>query len=87
MFTIYYNGMYINGGCDKQIYYVADDYGTYKGIRFKSFRAAQLAITKARKKVLEQVATNPYFVGKYTVTRLLHFTIPACIRGITSRNH
>ena len=53
MFTIYYNGMYINGGCDKQIYYVADDYGTYKGIRFKSFRAAQIAITKARNKGVE----------------------------------
>ena len=46
MFTIYYNGMWINGYCDKQIYYIADDCGTYKGIRFKSFRAAQIAITK-----------------------------------------
>jgi hypothetical protein len=85
MFTIYYNGMYINGGCDKQIYYVTDDYGTYKGIRFKSFRSAQIAITKARKKVLEQVAINPYFVGKYPVTPLMRFTIPERIRGITHK--
>ena len=50
MFTIYYNGMYINGYCDKQICYITDDYGTYKDIRFKSFRVAQIAITKARNK-------------------------------------
>ena len=42
--------MYINGYCDKQIYYITDDYGTYKGLRFKSFRSAQIAITKARNK-------------------------------------
>ena len=50
MFTTYYNGMYINGYCDKQPCYITDDYGTFKGRRFKSFRAAQIAITKARNK-------------------------------------
>lgn len=53
MFTIYYNGMYINAYCDKQTCYITDDYGTYTGIRFKSFRSAQIAITKARNKGVE----------------------------------
>lgn len=48
MFTIKYNGMYINGSCSHDWCYVTDDYGTFKGIRFKSYRAAQLAITKAK---------------------------------------
>ena len=48
MFTIYYNGMYINGYCDKQTCYITDDYGTYKGIFFSSLRAAKILITKAR---------------------------------------
>ena len=50
MFTIYYNGMYINGYCDKQPCYITDDYGTYKGILFSSLRAAKISITKARNK-------------------------------------
>ena len=53
MFTIYYKGMYINGHCDKQYCYITDDYGTYAGIRFKSFRTAQIAITNARNKGVE----------------------------------
>lgn len=49
MFTHYYNGMYINGYCNKDDCYVTDDYGTFLGKRFKSYRSAQIAITKARK--------------------------------------
>lgn len=49
MFTHYYNGMYINGSCASGWCYVTDDYGTFKGLRFRSYRAAQIAITKARK--------------------------------------
>ena len=49
MFTHYYNGMYINGYCDKAWCYIADDSGLFAGKRFKSYRAAQIAITKARK--------------------------------------
>jgi hypothetical protein len=49
MFTIKYNGMYINGYCTKDECYVADDFGTFCGRMFKSLRAAQIAITKARK--------------------------------------
>ena len=48
MFTYYYNGMYINGSCSHSWCYVTDDYDTFKGKRFKSYRAAQVAITKAR---------------------------------------
>ena len=50
MFTICYNGMYINGYCKKQTCYITDDYGTYKGILFSSLRAAKISITKARNK-------------------------------------
>lgn len=49
MFTVKYNGMYINGHCAKNQCYVTDDFGTFRGRVFKSFRAAQIAITKARK--------------------------------------
>lgn len=49
MFTRYYNGMYINGHLNGPTCYVTDDFGTFLGKRFKSFRAAQMAITKARK--------------------------------------
>jgi hypothetical protein len=49
MFTHRYNGMYINGSCSKASCYVTDDFGTFKGKMFKSYRAAQIAITKARK--------------------------------------
>lgn len=49
MFTIRYNGMYINGYCAKDQCYITDDFGTFRGRMFKSFRAAQIAITKARK--------------------------------------
>lgn len=48
MFTYRYNGMYINGNINKSQCYVTDDLGTFKGITFKSYRAAQMAITKAR---------------------------------------
>lgn len=49
MFTHYYNGMYINGRCDRSACYVTDDSGRFAGRTFKSYRAAQIAITKARK--------------------------------------
>jgi hypothetical protein len=49
MFTIRYNGMYINGRCANDQCYVTDDFSTFYGRVFKSFRAAQIAITKARK--------------------------------------
>ena len=48
MFTHYYNGMYINGSYSKPECYVSDDFGTFKGKLFKSYRAAQIAITRAR---------------------------------------
>ncbi len=53
MFTHYYNGMYINGSFNKAQCYVTDDYGTFKGLVFKSYRAAQIAITKARNNGVE----------------------------------
>lgn len=49
MFTIRYNGMYINGYCEKPECYVTDDTGHYRGRVFKSMLAAKIAITKARK--------------------------------------
>ena len=49
MFTHRYNGMYINGSCNKPQCYVTDDYGTFQGRFFKSYRSAQIAISKARK--------------------------------------
>jgi hypothetical protein len=49
MFTHFYNGAYINGHCAKSDCYVTDDSGHFRGIVFKSYRAAQIAITKARK--------------------------------------
>jgi len=48
MFTHRYNGMYINGYCNKPECYVTDDTHHFHGRRFKSYRAAQIAITKAR---------------------------------------
>ena len=48
MFTHLYNGMYINGSISSPVCTVADDYNTFSGKRFKSYRAAQVAITKAR---------------------------------------
>jgi hypothetical protein len=48
MFTYKYNGMYINGSINHSWCYVTDDYNTFQGKRFKSYRAAQVAITKAR---------------------------------------
>lgn len=48
MFTHYYNGMYINGSFSHGWCYVTDDFGTFWGKQFKSYRAAQIAITKAR---------------------------------------
>lgn len=49
MFTRSYNGMYINGRFDKDYCYVTDDFNTFTGKMFKSYRSAQIAITKARK--------------------------------------
>jgi hypothetical protein len=49
MFTYFYNGAYINGYCVKSDCYVTDDIGHFRGIVFRSYRAAQIAITKARK--------------------------------------
>ena len=48
MFTYYYNGMYINGSTSSAQCYVTDDTGHFKGRVFKTYRAAQVAITKAR---------------------------------------
>ena len=48
MFTHRYNGMYINGYFDRSECYVTDDTQHFYGKMFKSYRAAQLAITKAR---------------------------------------
>lgn len=48
MFTRYYNGMYVNGSCSSNECYVTDDAGTFRGRIFRSYRAAQIAITKAR---------------------------------------
>jgi len=48
MFTYKYNGMYINGKLNTSACYVTDDYNTFSGKQFKSYRAAQVAITKAR---------------------------------------
>ena len=46
MFTHYYKGMYIHGYCDKKECRVSG-YGISPNVLFKSYRAAQLAITKA----------------------------------------
>jgi hypothetical protein len=48
MFTHFYNGMYINGHCARSDCYVTDDTGHFSGRVFKSYRAAQMAITRAR---------------------------------------
>jgi hypothetical protein len=48
MFTHRYNGMYINGYCNKPECHVTDDTGYFIGKIFKSYRSAQIAITKAR---------------------------------------
>ncbi|MEG1121247.1 MAG: hypothetical protein RSE62_03490 [Citrobacter sp.] len=48
MYTIRYNGMYINGKIGEDKCYVTDDTGRFYGHMFKSYRAAQIAITKAR---------------------------------------
>ena len=48
MFTYYYKGMYINGSVSSPVCTVADDYNTFSGKQFKSYRAAQVAITRAR---------------------------------------
>lgn len=45
MFTHYYNGCYIHGYCDKPECSVSG--GGLEGKTFKSYRAAQIAITKA----------------------------------------
>lgn len=47
MFTHYYNGAYINGYCGRAECYITDDAGHFSGRMFKSYRAAQMAITKA----------------------------------------
>jgi hypothetical protein len=48
MFTHYYNGSYIQGYCGKNKCYVTDDSAFFYGKLFKSYRSAQIAITKAR---------------------------------------
>ena len=48
MFTYKYNGMYINGNLNTKTVYVTDDHNTFSGKTFKSYRSAQVAITKAR---------------------------------------
>lgn len=49
MFTIKYNGMYINGYHNSKVCYVTDDTNHFKGRQFNSLHAAKIAITKARK--------------------------------------
>ena len=48
MFTKYFNGMYINVNFASGECYVTDDENTFCGRIFKSYRAAQIAITRAR---------------------------------------
>ena len=48
MFTHAYNGMFINGYFDKSDCYVTDDSNHFYRRMFQSYRAAQVAITKAR---------------------------------------
>ena len=45
MFTHYYKGLYIHGYCDKPECRVSG--GGLEGKTFKSYRAAQIAITKS----------------------------------------
>lgn len=54
MFTLRYNGMYINGSIVKSECYVTDDYGTFTGKMFRSVLAAKRAINKARKAGVEE---------------------------------
>jgi hypothetical protein len=49
MFTLRYNGMYINGSVKSDACYVTDDTSHFKGRMFKSVLAAKRAINKARK--------------------------------------
>ena len=49
MFTLYYNGSYINGSFNRDACYITDDSDYFHGKRFKSVLAAKIAITKARK--------------------------------------
>lgn len=49
MFTHRYNGAYINGYCNRPECYVTTDCGRFYGRTFKTYRAAQIAITKARR--------------------------------------
>lgn len=49
-FTHYYKGMYINGRCDKPECYITDETCHFKTRTFKSYRSAQINITKARNK-------------------------------------
>lgn len=48
MFTHRYNGAYINGSFNRSECYVTTDCRRFHGRAFKSYRAAQIAITKAR---------------------------------------
>lgn len=51
MFTHYYKGFYINGRCDCEACTIADDTGHFYGRKFKSYFAAQIAISKFIKNV------------------------------------
>ena len=49
MFTLYYNGSYINFKFDRDDCYITDDSDYFHGKRFKNVQAAKIAISKARK--------------------------------------
>ncbi len=49
MFTIRYNGSYINSSFSRSDCYVTDDSDYFYGRRFKSVHAAKIAITRARR--------------------------------------
>jgi len=49
MYTIRYNGSYINGSFAGADCYVTDDSDHFCGQRFKSIHAAKIAITRARR--------------------------------------
>ena len=51
MLTHYYKGFYINGRCDCDACSITDDTGHFIGRTFKSYRAAQIAITKFIKNI------------------------------------
>jgi len=48
MFTHYYKGMFIHGYFDRKECHVTAENDHFRGRRFPTYRAAQMAITKAR---------------------------------------